>query len=69
MMNINQRQLTWPTIEAQKAYWETKDIGGNVLPDRVAANESQYGEECRYCGKNSWECEHYDSQTESERSV
>lgn len=62
-MNMNpqqQKQLTWPTIEEQKAYWEAKDIGGNVLPDRVEANQSQYGEQCVYCGKNSWECEHHE---------
>lgn len=55
-----QKQLTWPKVEEQRAYWEAKDHGGNILPDRVAANESQYGEQCVYCGKNSWECEHYE---------
>jgi hypothetical protein len=35
-------QEQWPSIEEQMKYWEMHDAGGNVIPDRIAANEEQY---------------------------
>ena len=32
----------WATAEEQRAYWEKNDLGGNVLPDRIEANEDRY---------------------------
>lgn len=34
----------WPSESEQRAYWEKHDIGGNVLPDRVLANEDRYND-------------------------
>lgn len=53
MMRRNEQQVQavqvcnggdWPSVEEQQAYWRDKDIGGNVLPDRVQANHDTYQE-------------------------
>jgi hypothetical protein len=38
------KPFTWPTIQQQIDYWKTHDEGGNILPDRIAANEEHYRE-------------------------
>lgn len=34
----------FPSIQTQIAYWEKHDTGGNVLPDRIEANEEHWKE-------------------------
>jgi hypothetical protein len=36
------RKEGWPTKEEVLEYWRIHDAGGNVIPDRVEANEDRY---------------------------
>ena len=36
--DTNAAGVAYPSIEEQKAYWKQRDIGGNILPDRIEAN-------------------------------
>ena len=50
----NAAGIAYPSIEEQKTYWqdigkkaydlvmEARDIGGNILPDRIEANQDRY---------------------------